>query len=201
MPASGIFETKFKPADMSVAQLRNLSFAERTKNFYSSRSSGDDEVDKVVYEKTIEEVSAGWATGPFSLKDLPEQCILSRRFGLRQTSKIRLIDDLSGSSVNASVQTVESPKPHTTDVVASVVLELLKHCKTSLLGRAFDLKSAYRQLGIHKDSLWAAYVVFLIHFPGHRKSSNFKQLPSEPLALSSLFSELHIACGGWVVRS
>ena len=33
VPASGIFETKFKPADMSVAQLRNLSFAERTKEF------------------------------------------------------------------------------------------------------------------------------------------------------------------------
>ena len=147
VPASGIFETKFKPADMSVAQLRNLSFAEWTKDFYSSRSSGDDEVDKVVYEKTLEEVSSGWATGPpLQLSDLPEQCILSRRFGLRQTSKIRLIDDLSGSSVNATVQTVESPKPHTTDVVASVVLELLRHCKVGVLGRAFDLKSTFRQL-------------------------------------------------------
>ena len=195
VPASGIFGTKFKPADMSVAQLRNLSFAERTKNFYSSRSSGDDEVDRVVYEKTIEEVSAGWATGPFSLEDLPEQCILSRRFGLRQTSKIRLIDGLSGSSVNASVQTVESPKPHTTDVVASVVLELLKHCKTSLLGRAFDLKSAYRQLGIHKDSLWAAYVVVFNPFS---RSPEIFQLQAVPFgATRSVFSFLRIAHSLW----
>lgn len=64
VPASGIFETKFKPADMSVTQLKNLNFAERTKNYYTSRSSGDDEVDKVVFEKTLEEVSSGWATGP-----------------------------------------------------------------------------------------------------------------------------------------
>ena len=105
----------------SVEQLRSISFADRVKKIYSSRSSGDDEVDKIVYEKTLEEVSSGWAVGPIPLSDLPQQCVLRRRFGLRQPNKIRLIDDLSGSLINATVQTVESPKPHTTDVVASVV--------------------------------------------------------------------------------
>ena len=142
MPASGIFEAKFKPADMSVEQLQAMSFPDRIRNFYSSRSSGDDEVDRIVYEKTLEEVSSGWAVGPIPLCDLPQQCVLSRRFGLRQPNKIRLIDDLSGSLINATVQTVESPKPHTTDVVASVVLELLKNCDSEVLGRAFDLNFA-----------------------------------------------------------
>ena len=159
VPASGIFEAKFKPADMSVEQLQAMSFRDRIRNFYSSRSSGDDEVDRIVYEKTLEEVSSGWAVGPIPLCDLPQQCVLSRRFGLHQPNKIRLIDDLSGSLINATVQTVESPKPHTTDVVASGVLELLKNRNSEVLGRAFDLKSAYRQLGIHPNSLWAAFVV------------------------------------------
>lgn len=195
VPASGIFETKFKPADMSVAQLRNSSFAERTRNFYSSHSSGDDEVDKVVFEKTLEEVSAGWAIGPLQLKDLPEHCILSRRFGLRQTAKIRLTDDLSGSLVNSTAQTVESPKPHTSDVVASVVLELLKQCKTSILGRAFDLKSVYRQLGINKDSLWAAYVVA---FNPTTRSPEIFQLQAVPFgATRSVFSFLRVAHSLW----
>ena len=70
-PASGIFEAKFKPADMSVEQLQAMSFPDRIRTFYSSRSSGDDEVDRIVYEKTLEEVSSGWAVGPIPLRDLP----------------------------------------------------------------------------------------------------------------------------------
>ena len=88
VPSSGIFDAKFKPADMSVEQLQSMSFSDRVKNFYSSRSSGDDEVDEIVYEKTLEEVSSGRAVGPISLGDLPQQCVLSRRFGLRQQNKI-----------------------------------------------------------------------------------------------------------------
>ena len=195
VPASGIFEAKFKPADMSVEQLQAMSFPDRIKNFYSSRSSGDDEVDMIVYEKTLEEVSSGWAVGPIPLCNLPKRCVLSRRFGLRQPNKIRLIDDLSGSLINATVQTVESPKPHTTDVVASVVLELLKKCNSEVLGRAFDLKSAYRQLGIHPNSLWAAFVVV---FNPHKRCPEIFQLQAVPFgATRSVFSFLRIAHSLW----
>ena len=106
VPSSGIFEAKFKfkPTDMSVEQLQSLSFSDRVKNFYSSRSSGDDEVDKIVCEKHWRRfLQAGWAVGPISLSNLPQQCVLSRRFGLRQPNKIRPIDDLSGSLINATV--------------------------------------------------------------------------------------------------
>ena len=197
VPASGIFEAKVKPAEMSVEQLRSMSFADRVNFFYSSRSSGDDEVDKIVYEKTLEEVSSGRAVGPISLGDLPQQCVLSRWFGLRQPNKIRLIDDLSGSLINAIVQTVESPKPHTTDVVASVVLELLKQSRSDVVGRAFDLKSAYRQLGIHPNSLWAAFVVV---FNPHKRCPEIFQLQAVPFgATRSVFSFLRIAhCIWWL---
>lgn len=110
-----------------------------------------------------------------------------------------MIDDLNGSLVNATVQTMESPKPHTTDVVVSVVLELLKNCKVGVLGRAFDLKSAYRQLGINTDSLWAAYIIVVFN-PSTRSPEiffNFRQLLLAPRALSFLFLEWHIAFGGW----
>ena len=46
--------------------------------------------------------------------------------GLRQPNKIRVIYDLSGSSINATVQTNESPKSHATDVVAGLSFELLR---------------------------------------------------------------------------
>ena len=194
-PPTGIFESKFRPADMTVDQLKNSSHSERTRNFYSSRSSGDDEVDKVVYDKTLEEVASGWAIGPLRLEDMPNHCVLSRRFGLRQPNKIRLIDDLSGSLVNSSVQSEESPKPHTTDVVAAIALALLKKCNSQVLGRAFDLKAAYRQLGIHPDSLWAAYVVV---FNFYKRVAEIFQLQAVPFgATRSVFSFLRIAYSLW----
>ena len=89
--------------------------------FHATRSSGDSEIDSVVYQKTLEEVEAGWLKGPIDFESLPSDAIVSTRFGLRQPNKIRLIDNLSGSQVNCTVQSFESPKPHTTDVVASIL--------------------------------------------------------------------------------
>ena len=128
--------------------------------------SGDEEVENAVWTKTLEEVKSGWALGPLGLDQLPEGSALSRRFGL--------IDDLSASMVNATVQTNESPKPHTTDVVAALALEILKSQGPEVLGRAYDLKSAYKQLAISKDSRWAAFVV--VFKPVDRRPEVFQLL-------------------------
>ena len=90
---------------------------------------------------------------------------------------------------------MESPKPHATDVVASVALELLKHSKSDVVGRAFDLKSAYRQLGIHPNSLWAAFVVV---FNPHKRCPEIFQLQAVPFgATRSVFSFLRMAHSIW----
>ncbi|CAJ1377851.1 unnamed protein product, partial [Effrenium voratum] len=47
-------------------------------------------------------------------------------FGLKQGAEVRLIDDFSGSGVNSTVQACESPKPHSTDVVAALLLQLAR---------------------------------------------------------------------------
>ena len=79
--------------------------------------------------------------------------MVSRRFGLKQSAKIRLIDDLSPCKVNQTVQTAESPKPHSVDFIAAMLLEVLKYSKgIQLLGRSFDLKTAYKQLAMAKSS-------------------------------------------------
>ena len=99
----GIFEKKFKHADMTVEQLEALSQGEKRKHFHSCSSSGDEEVDRQVYQKTLEEVNLGWASGPFAFEDLPENAVLSRRFGLKQPNKIHIVDDLTGSRINNTV--------------------------------------------------------------------------------------------------
>jgi hypothetical protein len=111
----GIFEKSFKPAERTVQQLRESSKSERMLNFFKCSSSGDKEIDDIVYSKALEEVECGWATGPLHLEDLPGDAVVSRRFGLRQPGKIRLIDDLSASGVNQTVQLRNHPN-HTLQI-------------------------------------------------------------------------------------
>ena len=57
----------------------------------------------------------------------------------------------------------ESPKPHSMDFVAALLLSMLKAgVGTSIKGRSFDLKSAYKKLAISVGSLNFAYVAVLI---------------------------------------
>ena len=47
---------------------------------------------------------------------------LPRGFGIQQGPKVRRVDDFSRSSVNSTMQSCESPKPHTLDVFAGMCL-------------------------------------------------------------------------------
>ena len=191
----GLFEKIFRPCDITEGHLKMCAEQNRKSIFYSSRSSGDDEVDSVVYSKTLEGIESGWLRGPIDFSSLPDDTIINRRFGLKQPNKIRLIDDFSGSQVNATVQSYESPKPHNTDIIAAVVLSLLDCRGKRFLGRAYDLKSAYRQLGIHVDSLWASYIV--VYNPS-TKSPEVYQLLAVPFgATRAVFSFLRIAHSLW----
>ncbi|CAL1145278.1 unnamed protein product [Cladocopium goreaui] len=67
----GIFEKAFRPAEKTVSQLKEASKSERMVNFYKCSSSGDQEIDTMVYSKTMEEVDCGWAMGPIPMEDLP----------------------------------------------------------------------------------------------------------------------------------
>ena len=114
-----------------------------------------------------------------------------------QPNKVRLIDDLSASSINKTVQCSETPRPHTTDVIASVALGLLERCYGEVLGKTFDLKSAYRQLGIRESSLLYSYIACLD--PVKRCPVLFQMLAVPFGATWAVYSFLRIArCLWWV---
>ena len=160
VPQTGVFDPTFKPALMTKNELEESAETSNKAIFHSVRSSGDAEVHSIVFQKTLEERDAGWLRGPVHFKELTNGCVLSRRFGLKQPNKVRLIDDLSKSNINSTVQIPEAPRPHSTDVVASLALALLLGSSGQrVLGKTFDLKSAYRQLGIHPNSLGCSYIV------------------------------------------
>ena len=195
VPCTGVFDGAFKAAEISTEQLK-LGAKSRNKSIvFGVRSSGDKEVDDTVFQKTLEERDSGWLRGPLHLDDLEEGAVISRRFGLRQSSKIRLIDDLSGSMVNMTVQCNETPRPHTTDVIASVVLSMLENFTGDAVGKTFDLKSAYRQLGIRESSLPFSYVAC---FDSIKRQPAIFQMLAVPFgATRAVYSFLRIAKFLW----
>ena len=192
VPATGIFEATFKPASMTESQLKQQARASRVAIINAARTSGDPSVDEEVYAKTLVEKDHGWLVGPIEVADLPDHAIVSRRFGLKQGAKVRLIDDFSGSGVNSTVQACESPKPHSTDVVAALLLQLARSTNGGgMLGKCFDLCAAYRQMGVHPSSLWASFVVV---FNPHLRCPQVFALRALPFgATRSVHSFLRVA--------
>ena len=196
VPQTGVFDPAFKPALLTTSELEEQASSSNQVIFRSVRSSGDYEVDETVFQKTLEERDSGWLRGPLPFSELVKGCVLSRRFGLKQTNKVRLIDDLSKSKINSTVQTPEAPRPHSTDVVAAMVLALLQGSSGSrVLGKTFDLKSAYRQLGIHPNSLKYSYISCFD--PQSRRPAIFQMLAVPFGGSRSVYSFLRIVRVIW----
>ena len=184
--ASGNYPEKLRPAMITVGQLRESSVWAKKMIFASCRKVGrDKEVAEAVYNDTMQQIEDGWVSGPFSASQLDEKFdhhwVPSKRFGVRQGSKIRAVDDFSEFLINASVTTNEKLTLYGIDEVVNTTrmfmgLGAINGCHESgewemdplffasgskalgrkLQGRALDLKSAYKQLARHPSDSWAS---------------------------------------------
>lgn len=194
------FDPCFKPAKLTMEELEKSAGASRSAMLATVRSTGDTEIDETVFRKTLEELECGWLEGPFPFNDLPDNAIVSRRFGIRQSSgdtvKIRLVDDFSASGVNSTVQVESASKLHTLDVAAALCMELLKvSADQQWLGKTIDLSSAYRQLGISPESKWVSYVA--VFDPKTRRPAIFSMKALPFGARNSVYSFLRVAHSLW----
>ena len=194
------FDPCFKPAKLTLKELEDTAKTSRAALLATVRSTGDAEIDETVFQKTLEELECGWLEGPIPFSDLPDNAIVSRRFGIRQTSgdtiKIRLIDDFSASGVNDTVQVESAAKLHTLDVAAALCMELLKVSgDQQWLGKTIDLSSAYRQLGISRESKWVPYTA--VFDPKTRRPAFFAMRALPFGASNSVYSFLRVAHSLW----
>eukprot|EP00435_Cladocopium_sp_Y103_P019666 s4341_g4.t1 len=135
----------------------------RAKILAEPLGSGDHEVDVEVWNQTLDECAKGWLRGPLPSWDVPEDAPISKRFGLRQRHKNRLIDDITESSVNQAVSVFEAPVLHTVDVACSSVSHFFTvsgglGLPCDLEVRTFDLSSAYRQIALNSEGRKMAYI-------------------------------------------
>ncbi len=109
----------------------------------------------------------GWLSGPH--EKFSTRGRVSRRFAVVQSQKARPVDNYSESQVNDAVTITNRCTVDGVDIITAAGAVYLQGMKTRgdtdmLLGRSFDLKSAYRQLAVSDDSLkWARLAVFDPH--------------------------------------
>ena len=200
VPATGMLPKCFKPAMLNDESLGKQAALVRARLSGCAYSSGDLEVDEQVWQRTMQEVESGWLRGPLKETEIPVDSPVSRRFGLRQKTKVRLIDDYSASNVNACVTTVESPSLHTTDVISALLAMWFKCCEGTALDasleiRTFDLSSAYRQIAL--SSSGRDYGFIAVHHPGSGETKFFQALVLPFGAVRSVHSFLRCARAIW----
>ena len=134
----------------------------------------NEKIAQSVWQQTLDEVTKGELEGPLPLAEIPLDIPLSKRFGVERGGKIRCVDDFSTSGINAAAQPLESPKPHTLDVVAGMLSTLMQ---LDLSGerwniRSFDLKSAYRECAVHPRP--CKYAVIVVDDPNTKTLQAFR---------------------------
>ena len=77
-------------------------------------ASSDAALDREVWAITTAEVEKGWLLGPYTTAELDAALgswTPSRRFGVRQSGKVRAIDDFAASRVNEGLSAQEPAWP------------------------------------------------------------------------------------------
>ena len=197
---TGLWPAKFVPATISEIELYEISTRER-ESICSKVKDTPSETDRAVWEKTLEEVEKGWLVGPFDPKQIPPHYRLSRRFGVAQGEKTRCVDDFSRSHVNSCVQVTDAPKPHTVDVLASLLMQAMTACPNAegWCVRTLDPKDACRQCAIATSSFAFSHIVVREPSTGLRKA--FKMLALPFGSIKSVHAFLRIAHSLWYLAA
>ena len=160
---TGMLPFKFTPAVLTCDAVQVQSTLRRKRLMEDVKGSGDKSIDEEVWRQTLDECQQGWLRGPIAEAEVPAGAPISKRFGLRQKHKIRLIDDFSESSVNSAVSVFETPTLHTVDVAYAALVHWFSCAKASevdasLRARTFDLSSACRQVALNEQGRKVAYI-------------------------------------------
>ena len=151
IPLSNDLPKSFSPPHLSLDELEELTPLIREAAI--ARAEGTKELVEETWDKTVIEAEKGWLSGPFDPESPEAAGLLSNRFGVMQKGKIRCVDDMSASLINATTFAEEKITLHNVDVICAAIgrwyqLRQKAGLPTKLLAKSFDLKSAYKQLPI-----------------------------------------------------
>ena len=106
--------------------------------------------------------------GPFTFEELPKHAVLTRRFGVKQSStlsdgskvlKFRPIDDYSESLINVTNACDETIQPMGVDQICAALVKRMRiQPGCDLVCKTIDLRKAYKNLPISETALGDAYI-------------------------------------------
>ena len=184
LPASGVFPTKLKPPEIHEDFLAKMSKPFSARSLAVTKSSGDSESDCKLWEATLEEVAAGFLSGPYHPDDAPAGAVISPRFGLQQKNKLRPIDNFSSSHVNGATGMQDKLQLDSVDEICGMIKAWMQEARgpLSLKGRCYDLRKAYRQIGVKPEHLHLAWIS--VFDPSDQKAKVFR-MESMPFGASA----------------
>ena len=155
LPCSGIWEPDCEPPVLSERALQEMApdISERSvRNVCKHR---DASTERSVWDSTREECSKGWLSFCHRASLSPSS-VVSTRFGVQQKNKVRPIDNFKSSFVNSACGVREKVAMDGIDEIISTCLHWLRHKRPRhqddrIVGRTWDLKSAYKQLAVRAD--------------------------------------------------
>ena len=153
---SGVLSPQMIPATMTPEELMTRSKWSAQSTLAKCNTSGNEALDKEIYNQTQEQLASKWIRGPFSLSEVsdlfPAGFAISRRFGIVQGSKTRLIDDCREPGINFALSTCEKLSLMDTDDMASLVKLIMESISENDKHFAFALGNGVTLRGkVHKD--------------------------------------------------
>eukprot|EP00435_Cladocopium_sp_Y103_P074393 s19_g48.t1 len=160
LPASGVFPPLLRPPDLHVDTLEKMCASFTARTVASTKPTNDAELDKMLWQATLDEAESGFLTGPFDVADCPKDAVVSPRFGLMQKTKLRPIDNFSASHVNSATGLQDKLQVDTIDEICAMIKAWAQRHGPGieLVGRSYDLRKAYRQIGIAEAHLKFAWI-------------------------------------------
>ena len=145
---TGVFQTNVRKPDYGVDQLIKRSKGLNAAVVKSLDGEPWTDVDVKVWEETMLELERGWISEP-----IPQSFeFVAKRFGLVQKNKVRMIDDFTICGVNGAFGLKEKLRVQSVDELSSYLAMVMNDpgfpAKLNLVGRTYDLKSAYKQFGV-----------------------------------------------------
>ena len=153
LPKSNVFPAALKRPSHSMESVKKMAKGLNKNICRQVEAVSDKALAEEVWALTQEELDKGWAWIDKECKT-DEQHVLAKRFGLRQGSKTRLIDDCSIGGFNSTCGSSEKLRIHAIDEMAAYIVWCLTTLGTGSLeqvvGKTYDLRNAYKQYGIDK---------------------------------------------------
>ena len=154
MTESGVFPKETKRPEYTTEMVKNMAKGLNKAVYKQVCETGEDELSQKTWESTLDELDKQWVWRDVH-SDFTE-VILAKRFGLQQKAKVRVIDDCSVGGYNKSYGTKEKLRVHAIDQLAAYLswlcTELGPAVKDDVVGRTYDLRSAYKQFGVSEST-------------------------------------------------